>query len=334
MIMNNQLDKYFKWFISAAATRFNLKLFSVNLEITKKCNAHCNFCDYWRTDKEQALADYVSIIRHIDPISVVITGGEPLLRNDIVEIVRRLKSNLPLLRLSMITNGISLSENIADSLFSAGLDQLSISLDFLDKRHDRNRGCPGLFDHIYRIAPEIRSRGYNLCLNTIIMKDNLDSLQDIVSWAKDNRIDVSFSCYSDVKNNNKNHLVACEEIDNVRNVINKLIGFKKSYDNILNSDYYLKKIPIYFADKKIDHCQAGLKWVQVTPEGNIKRCSEHPIKCQWKEYNRYTFKATDCGRCWFACRGESQAPFQIERLKKYGKFILNAVRNNSQHDRC
>jgi len=306
-----------------AATRLNLKLFSVNLEVTKKCNAHCNFCAYWRTEKERALDDYLPVIKHLDPISVTITGGEPLLRTDIVDIIERLKRHLPLTRLSMITNGIALSENVAVSLFSAGLDQLSVSLDFLDERHDRNRGSKGLFQHIYHIVPKIRQRGYNLCLNTVIMKDNIDSLNGIVSWARKYKIGVNFSCYSDIKNLNKKHLISNGEIADAKNTISKLVDLKKSSHNILNSEFYLKSVPIFFEKQFITGCQAGLKWVQVTPEGDIKRCSEHPVKCHWNEYSRQTFQATQCGRCWFACRGESQAPFQWSRLRKYARFLID-----------
>lgn len=310
------------WISKAAATRINLKLFSVNLEVTKKCNAHCNFCDYWKTDEEGPLDDYLPVIQHLDPIKVTLTGGEPLIRSDIVDIIIKLKSKLPLTRLSMITNAIVLSEDTADSLFDAGLDQLSISLDFLDERHDRNRGSKGLFQHIYHIAPKIRLKGHNLCLNTVIMRDNLDDLPKIVLWAKKHKVNVSFSCYSDVKNMNQKHLVPKEDIVGVKNSIINIIDLKKSCGNILNSEYYLKNIPLYFEKKGINGCQAGMKWVQVTPDGYIKRCSEHRVKCHWMEYDRHTFDATDCDRCWFACRGESQAPFQWSRLSKYAKFLL------------
>ena len=242
-----------------AGTRINLKLFSVNLEVTKKCNAHCNFCDYWKTEDEKALDDYLPVVQHLDPISVTITGGEPLLRKDITDIIGRLKSNLPLTRFSMITNAISLTEDVADSLFDSGLDQLSISLDFLDERHDRNRGSKGLFQHIAHVAPRIRNRGHNLCLNTIVMKDNLDNLQEIVLWAKKNRINVGFSCYSEIKNKNTKHFVPKEDIVSLNKAIHNLIELRKSCGNILNSEFYLKMIPLFFETKELRGCQAGLK---------------------------------------------------------------------------
>ena len=94
--MNIRFDEYIKWGLSAAATRFNLKLFSLNLEVTKRCNAHCNFCDYWKTTNEDAIKDFTPIVQKLDPLSLVITGGEPLLRDDLVEIIRTIKRIKPL----------------------------------------------------------------------------------------------------------------------------------------------------------------------------------------------------------------------------------------------
>ena len=320
--MQNKFD-YIKWVSNIIATRFNIKLFSINLEVTKKCNARCDFCNYWKTKNETALIDFVPVIRHLDPISVVLTGGEPLLRNDICEIIKEVKKNFPLLRLSMISNGILLTEKLAEQLFESGLDQLSLSLDFLDNRHDLNRGRNGLAQHILKTAPLIRSKGMNLCLNTVVMKENLDSLEDIAIWAYEHNINISYSTYSALKNRNKSHLVSAVDLQKTIDIINRLIDLKNSLGNISNSRYYLKNIPVFFQNSEINNCQAGLKWVQVTPEGNIKRCSEHSIRCNWKEYNRNTFAKTKCNACWFGCRGESQAPFQLSRLQKYGKFLIN-----------
>ena len=57
----------------------------LNLEVTKKCNARCDFCDYWQTQHEERLYDYSDLIKKINPLVVMVTGGEPMLRKDIVE---------------------------------------------------------------------------------------------------------------------------------------------------------------------------------------------------------------------------------------------------------
>ena len=58
------------------------------MEVTKLCNARCDFCDYWQTRNEERLKDYSDLIRKIDPLVVMVTGGEPMLRKDIVEQVK------------------------------------------------------------------------------------------------------------------------------------------------------------------------------------------------------------------------------------------------------
>ncbi|RLB09321.1 MAG: hypothetical protein DRG59_02735, partial [Deltaproteobacteria bacterium] len=55
-------------------------LFNINLEVTKRCNARCDFCDYWKEPRGIELDDYVPVIKHLKPLSVSLTGGEPLLR--------------------------------------------------------------------------------------------------------------------------------------------------------------------------------------------------------------------------------------------------------------
>ena len=70
---------------------FQGRPYSINLEITKKCNAKCDFCDYWKTKQENVISDYGPIVKKIDPIMVTLTGGEPLLRKDIIEIIHGIK---------------------------------------------------------------------------------------------------------------------------------------------------------------------------------------------------------------------------------------------------
>ena len=53
---------------------------SVSIEVTKRCNARCDFCDYWKITDKDELTDFTDVVRRFDPLVVVITGGEPMLR--------------------------------------------------------------------------------------------------------------------------------------------------------------------------------------------------------------------------------------------------------------
>ena len=60
---------------------------SLTLEITKRCNATCDFCPYWEADEVDECKDFTPAIRYFSPLQVSITGGEPFLRKDLVDIV-------------------------------------------------------------------------------------------------------------------------------------------------------------------------------------------------------------------------------------------------------
>lgn len=130
----------------------------VNLEVIKSCNATCHFCVCWKMDAGPRLRDYAPVIKKIKPIVVSINGGEPLLRKDICDIIRQVSENT--IHTNMITNAGLLTREKAREVIGAGLDQLTISMDYLDERHDKVRGIPNLSNHIKSIIPQIQEDGF------------------------------------------------------------------------------------------------------------------------------------------------------------------------------
>ena len=70
----------------------------------------------------------------------MVTGGEPMLRKDIVEIISQIKSASFFTYTGIITKGDLLNIDKAKKLYNAKIDQIAISLDFLGDRHSENRG--------------------------------------------------------------------------------------------------------------------------------------------------------------------------------------------------
>jgi MoaA/NifB/PqqE/SkfB family radical SAM enzyme len=290
--------------------------FTVHLEVTKNCGLHCNFCDYWQTGKETRLDDYVAILKKLDPLTLVLTGGEPMIRKDLPDIIRRIKAEMKFIYISMITSGYLLTVEKGLALWDAGLDHFSISLDFLGEEHDRNRGRAGLFAHIADVAPQLVAAGVdNLVFNSVIMEDNLDHLIPLVHQAKAWGAKVGFSTYNERKNGNSAHRVTPRNLEKLEHVIAELLRLKRKFRNITNSDYYLKKIPEYFrSENGIPGCIAGQKLLQVTPDGYIKRCADTEMLGHWSEFTPGSAGPTDCTDCWYACRGETEAPLGIKRI--------------------
>jgi MoaA/NifB/PqqE/SkfB family radical SAM enzyme len=289
----------------------------LNLEITKLCNARCDFCDYWETKHEIRLSDYRPIIKRINPLVISITGGEPMVRRDLPNIVRQIKECSIFIFNTMVTKGDLLTLEKAEELFGAGLNQISISLDFLGEKHDSYRGIPGLWKHLSNLIPQLGKISSNIVLNTIIMEDNLDQIIDIAHQAKEWGVKVSYSSYSVMKTNNSSHFIK-ENIERVKKVVDELIELRRKWKGVIvSTEYYLKEIPGYFENDGVPECLAGLNMITVTPSGHMKRCSEMPIIAHGSEYYPGIFDKTKCTACWYSCRGETQAPLTFKRALEY-----------------
>ncbi len=305
--------------------RYLLKggIFNINLEVTKRCNARCDFCDYWKEKPPDEMDDYVCVVKKLNPLSVSLTGGEPLLRKDLEEIIHRLRKNFGFLYISLITNGMLLTYKRGLRLWDAGLNELSISLDYLDKRHDDTRKLPGLTAHILEIAPQLARAGVDMCFNVVIKKGNLEEVPNIIEWAAERGIKVSLSTYNWWRTNNKKHVVGQEQKEDLLRLISRIKELKNRLGNVVTSDYYLDRIPLFFEKGGVPGCTAGLNWVQVTPDGMIKRCSDHPVACHFTEWKNDFFSPTECDRCWYSCRGAAQEPWTFARFFREANGALN-----------
>ena len=122
-------------------------------ECTTRCNLHCRHCgsDCFAAGREvdMPLADFLRAFDTIpvegraNPFTVVLTGGEPLLRPDIEEIGRTLRGRG--VYWSMVSNGWFYDEAMHAKLMAAGMGALTISLDGLEEAHDWMRGRPGSY---------------------------------------------------------------------------------------------------------------------------------------------------------------------------------------------
>lgn len=297
-------------------------LLNINLEVTKRCNARCDFCDYWKEKAPPELDDYVPVVRKLKPLSVSLTGGEPLLRNDIAHVVRSLRQSFRFLRISLITNAFLLTPERGLELWEAGLDELSISLDYMDERQDRDRRLPGLSAHIHSLVPILTKHGVDLCFNVVIKRENYRDIPEIVQEAARMGVKVSLSTYNGWRVHNEAHMIPGDELAGLEGVIGELKHLKALLGNVTTSEYYMDRIPEFFSRKGIAGCTAGLNWVQVTPDGRIKRCSDQPAACDFRGWHRRTFDMTHCDRCWYSCRGAAQEPWTVKRFVEMGKDAL------------
>ncbi len=290
----------------------------INLEVTKLCNAQCDFCPCWEIKDYPQLKDYSAVMAKFKPIVLSLNGGEPLLRKDFLQIVDQVRPHCTYL--TMITHGQLLTEEKFKELCEHGLDQISISRNYIDEQHDEERHLTGLTQHFKNLIPNLARQGFdNIAFNTVIMDRNLEHIIPLAKQSHEWGVKISFSSYSTYKNDKEAYRIRENQLARLEEVIDQLLELKKTQGNIMTSSYYLKMVPKFFREGHVDDCKAGLNFIQMTPDGYIKRCSEMPVMMHWTEYHPDKVEPNPCNICWLSCRGETETPMTPGRLWEFLK---------------
>ena len=172
----------------------------VSWNLTYRCNLACehcyldagpkplvgteNFADRSELGTEECFRVIDEIAAFAPECLTILTGGEPLLRRDILEIVRRAAERG--LWVVVGTNGVRITENVAQRLAEAGARGLSLSLDALDPdRHDRFRMVRGAWQNTVEGAEILNRTGLPFIVQTTAGSHNLGELDAIADFAHD-----------------------------------------------------------------------------------------------------------------------------------------------------
>jgi MoaA/NifB/PqqE/SkfB family radical SAM enzyme len=217
-------------------------------------------CPFWkRFSNDSSLEKEKAILKQIHDsgvFGIAFEGGEPLLRNDLVEILAFSRS-LPL-HTSIVTNGTLLESRI-DEIAPYINGVVYVSLDGLEYTHDMIRGVNGC----YRKAIEgiIASNGkVSVTINTTIMTENLHEIEDMVKLAKELNTGISIAVAYEYCNADASAPTAQE----TKEIAKKLIEMKKRGYPIVNSISYLKVM----AEEKKWKCKPWVA-VNVDPKGEL-----------------------------------------------------------------
>src|SRR5260221_1168762 len=186
---------------------FGRPLRNLRLSVTDRCNLRCESCmpedDYVWLPREDVLqfeetSTLVDVFLSLGVDKIRLTGGEPLLRRDVPELVRMIAAKPGLKDLALTTNGILLAGQI-DALKAAGLGRITISLDTL--RRDRFVALTR-FDQLDAVREGITAahRAYGrMKLDTVVIRGvNDDELVDLIEFGRSVNGEVRFIEYMDV----------------------------------------------------------------------------------------------------------------------------------------
>jgi heme b synthase len=159
-------------------------------ETTRRCNLACKHCravaeDHPYDNELDTRASFKLLeqIKEVgDPI-IILTGGEPLLRNDIFDIAA-FGTKLGL-RMVMAPNGTLITQDIAKKMKEAGIKRISVSLDgSTPQTHDAFRGLENAFERSIRGIKIAKEAGIEFQINTTITKTNLEQIPKILTLAE------------------------------------------------------------------------------------------------------------------------------------------------------
>lgn len=181
--------------VSTLIDRFGRVARDLRISITEKCSLRCTYCmpeaglpaiarDNLLSPIEIARLVRIAVER-LGITDIRFTGGEPLVRADLIEIVRRSREAAPGVSISMTTNGIGLDRR-ASELVDAGLTRINVSLDTVDRVHfaslTRRDRLPAVFAgicaaHDAGLTP--------VKINAVLMRETLPGAGELLQWALD-----------------------------------------------------------------------------------------------------------------------------------------------------
>lgn len=236
--------------------------------ITYKCNLKCDYCGVWKqeskelsTKQTKELIDWFA--RH-GTVSWEISGGEPLLRQDIGEIINHAKSRGMLV--SMNTNG-HLFEEKAESI--KNLDSIVFSIDGDEKTHDKIKG-EGSYQKTVRALKLAKEKGFETIISTVISKTNHDKLKHVLRLAEKNGAKIGFQpVHSDAYTGDV-PLLAKEEFSKARTTIEEFMDENPGI--VHHSKQYLGLMQATLFEGKKVKCFAGKLFYNLLPDGSLTPC--------------------------------------------------------------
>jgi MoaA/NifB/PqqE/SkfB family radical SAM enzyme len=307
-----------------------------NLQVTYRCNFQCAICDFWKTThrpEEELTLEQVRLIgsklNQLGSLIVSLAGGEPLIRQDLYDIIRILNqaNHFPIL----ITNGWYVNESVAMDIHRAGLQEISVSLDYRDPaRHDAQRGCPGSWERAVRALELLNhhrpSRRNRVHMITVLMDDNLEEIEGLIQLARDLGVTYMVNLYSWNRGSKPRRTPE-------QRVTAHLLELKKKYPAFITLTSYLENLDAAIAQGGVGDCQAGRLLMNIDPRGNVSRCTEtldEPVGNLLTESMmeiaarlRSRQRERECSQCWTSCRGFAESMFMVPRLRQLKEFYIS-----------
>ena len=268
------------------------------IELTESCNLSCIHCHAKKREGKGPELSTIEVFRLLDELAeiqefrmVAFTGGEPLIRPDIYDILEHAKELG--FSTTLASNGTLITKEVAERLSLAGLSILAVSLDAIDSEtHDKIRGMTGSQRMTLSGIKEIKKAGITLHINVTIASYNEDQIQPLIRAADDLNAAILIVYQmipvgrgADILNNALNresNKKLIEEIAqsqrDVSVVIEPVAG--PQYWAYLLKNAGIRKGRLLSGSEYLFHgCCAGRGFIYIKPDGDVLPCPFVPVSC-------------------------------------------------------
>lgn len=264
--------------------KFGREIDYLRVSVTDKCNLRCIYCmdekdnSFLKNDEKLTDDEIYRIVKESSKLGIKkvrITGGEPLVRTDLVKLVSKINSIPGIEEIYLTTNGILLADMI-DELAVNGLKGVNISLDSLNEERFNKLTRLGKLNKVLEAIDKAIALGIKVKLNTVIVNDiNKDEIIDFVNLTKEKEIDVRFIelmpigiaiNYKGATNEDVLKVIS-ENYSDYEEVVRSKSGGPASYIKLKNAKGkigFISAISNCFCEE----CNR----IRLTPEGFLKQC--------------------------------------------------------------
>lgn len=246
--------------------------FSVSFVITHKCNFRCKYCSSFNQKEEELstreIKQMLSELKKAGLFRLGITGGEPLLRKDIGEILEYAKRIG--IQTTLVTNGFLVSKNIS---LLKHLNLLIVSLEGPKEIHDKIRG-KGTFEKAIEAIKLAKEKNSDVWIETVLTKGSAEKLDFLIQLSEELNCKILFQPVF-------NYPLAADKtfIDQLSpdkeeylQLIDNLINFKKKGKKIVGSYSYFNWIKQNWPNQVYPRCKAGKLFASISPSGKVAPC--------------------------------------------------------------
>jgi MoaA/NifB/PqqE/SkfB family radical SAM enzyme len=288
--------------------------------ITRKCNYRCRGCNVWQQQDEDELSTNeikkgLDILRKLGIVEIVFSGGNPLLREDIGEVLDYASKYFIT---TVYDNGSTAAKKI-DALRRA--DFVAISIDSLDPRkNDYIKGVPGAWGQAMHAVERLQREGIRVGVAPTISQINMYEILDITNWFIERNVPVWYSLYSYDTSAEENQLFrigrrndefvitdrkSMVELCDSINRLKKRTGLVLMTDQVLNTTKTL-----YSENKRTWSCQALQNFLMVDHLGRVAGCHLHdpvasifdlPTVWNSERLDAFRKKYSLCHGCTYLC---------------------------------